>query len=355
MKVFIRSYGCQANIADSEAMAALLKKEGHELVQSEKEADKILVNTCSVKNKTQGKELHYLRKWSAEKEVIVGGCLTKTIDIRAFAPNVVAVFDTNSISKVAEIMESSKDTFSQEKEPNRLDIPVMRIKKTIGIIPLSQGCLNNCTYCATKHSRGNLLSYRIGDIKRAVEEAVHEGCTKIYLTSQDTGCYGFDIQTTLPELLKELIEIPGDFSIRVGMMNPWHVKKILPALSEVYHSPKIMKFIHMPVQSGSDRILKHMKRVHTVQEFKDIIKTLRKDHPAIHIATDIIVGYPLETEEDFEMTLSLIQEIQPEVLNSSKFSSRPGTAAATEKQLSSEIIDQRSKRMHPYIREIKKL
>ncbi len=350
MKIFIRTFGCQANVADSEAIAGLLKKEGHELVFSEEKADKIIVNTCSVKNKTQGKELHYLRKWSSEKEVVVGGCLTKTIDVRKFAPNVEAVFDTNSLTKVPEIIEDPHDVFSEKKELSRLAIPVMRTEKSVGIIPISQGCLNICTYCATKQSRGNLVSYRLGDIKRAVEEAVQEGCTKIHLTSQDNGCYGFDIGTTLPELLKEIIDIKGDFIIRVGMMNPWHVKKILPKLLEIYHSPKIMKFIHIPVQSGSDNILKHMKRVHTITEFKDIVYAFRKEHSSIHIATDIIVGYPLETEKDFQATIDLIQEIHPEVLNSSKFSSRKGTEARRLKQLSSEIIDERSKRLHPYIR-----
>ena len=354
MKVFIKTYGCQANIADSEAMAGLLQKQGHDIVDNEKDAEKIIINSCSVKNKTQAKEMHYARKWSEEKEVFVGGCLTKTIDVKKFAPNVIAVFDTNSLTKVAEVLEKKKDIFSETKELSRLDIPVMRVKKTIGIIPISQGCLNTCTYCATKHSRGNLVSYRIGDIKRAVEQAVKDGCTKIYLTSQDTGCYGFDMQTTLPELLQELIDIEGDFIIRVGMMNPWHLKKILPELLSVYHSEKIMKFLHIPLQSGSDTMLKHMKRIHTIQEFRTIVHSFRKEFPQGHIATDIIVGYPLETQEDFKQTCSIIQEFHPEVLNISKFSSRKNTAAATLKQLSSEIIDERSKELNRIYNEIKK-
>ena len=109
MKVFIKTYGCQANIADSEAMAGLLQKEGHEIVDHEKDAEKIIINSCSVKNKTQAKEMHYARKWSSEKEVFVGGCLTKTIDVKKFAPNVIAVFDTNSLTKVAEVLEKKKD------------------------------------------------------------------------------------------------------------------------------------------------------------------------------------------------------------------------------------------------------
>ena len=343
MKVFIKTYGCKSNISDSEAMAGLLKKQGHDIVNSEAEADYIVVNSCSVKNATQGKELHYIREIVKEKKVIVGGCLTKTIDIRKFVPEVESVFDTNSITKLPSILETPHDEFSEEKESERLNLPIIRSKEDIGIVPIGQGCLNMCTFCATKLARGHLISYRIGDIKRAVEQCVKDGCKIIRLTSQDTGCYGLDINTTLPELLNELVEIEGDFLIWVGMMNPWHAINILDPLIESYKTEKIKKFIHIPVQSGSDKVLIDMKRIHKVETFKEIVAKFREAHPDIHIATDIIVGYPTEEESDFQETVKIVQEIKPEVINVSKFSSRKGTEAAKLKPLTTEEVKRRSK------------
>jgi len=353
-KIFIRSYGCVANQSDSEAMAGLLKEKGYDLVNSENEADFVIVNTCSVKNTTQSKELHYLRKISKIKKVIVGGCLTKTINVRKHIPEILAVFDTNSLTKVPSILKNPHDEFSDKKELDRLKIPVIRSKQGVGIITIGQGCTSKCTFCATKLARGNLMSYRIGDIKRALEEVVNDGCKTIYLTSQDNGCYGFDIKTNLPALLNELVTVEGDHKIRVGMMNPWHVIKILNPLIKSYKNKKIMKFIHIPVQSGSERVLKHMKRIHSVENFKFIVKKFREAFPDISIATDIIVGYPSEDEKDFQETYNLIKEIKPEVINISKFSSRQGTQASKLKQLPSQIIDERSRKLTELYKEIRK-
>lgn len=345
MKIFIKTWGCQANQSDSEAIAGLLQEQDHTPVQNEQEADCIIANTCSVKNSTQSKELHYLKKIAKKKQVIVGGCLTKTIDIRKHLPEVAAVFDTNSLLKIPSILEHPHDEFSNKKELNKLQIPIIRQDKSTAIIQISQGCLNSCTFCATKLSRGNLKSYRIGDIKRAFERAVKEGCSKINLTSQDNGCYGFDVKTSLPELLNELTQIPGNYQIRIGMMNPWHLNKILPELLKSYQSEKIFKFLHIPLQSGSEKILKDMHRIHTAKEFKSAVMKFRETFPNMNIATDIILGYPTETEEDFKATYNLIKETKPEVLNISMFSSRPGTKASELKQLPSEIIKERSKKI----------
>ncbi|MEK6941135.1 MAG: tRNA (N(6)-L-threonylcarbamoyladenosine(37)-C(2))-methylthiotransferase [Nanoarchaeota archaeon] len=342
MKVFIKTYGCQANIADSEQIAGTLSLNGHVVVDSEKESDVVVVNSCSVKNATQSKVLQYIK--SRDKKVFVGGCLTKTINIKKLIPNVTAVFDTNSISSINNVIENEADVFSNLKE-NRILTNVIRADRNTGVIAIGEGCLNKCTFCATKLSRGSLRSYRVGDIKRAVKKAVNDGCKIIYLTSQDNGCYGFDIKTSLPELLNEIISIDGDFEVRVGMMNPWHVEKILSDLVNVYKSSKIKKFIHIPVQSGSEKVLLDMKRVHTVDTFKKIARTFRISFPDITIATDVIVGYPTESEKDFRLTFNLINEIKPEVLNISMFSSRNNTSASELTQLPSQIIKERSKRI----------
>ncbi|MAG07206.1 2-methylthioadenine synthetase [Candidatus Pacearchaeota archaeon] len=329
MKILIKTYGCQANINDSEILAGKLKSEGNELVNTETKADKIIVNTCSVKNKTQSKILHYLNQHQ-DKQIEIGGCLTNTINLQEKFPKVKTIDTINT---------------------NKLNNPIIRRDNETAIIQISQGCLNNCTFCATKSSRGNLQSYRIGDIKRQLESAVNNGATKINLTSQDNGCYGFDINTNLPELLNELTTVKGNFIIRVGMMNPWHLRKISNQLINSMKSEKIQNFLHIPVQSGSEKVLKDMKRIHTTEEFKDFAKAFRKTFPRtiFHdstIATDIIVGYPTETEEDFQQTLSLISEVKPEVLNISAFSSRPKTPASKLKQLDSKIIKERTKKLN---------
>lgn len=339
MKIFIKTFGCQANIHDSEIMAGILKKKGHKIV-NEKDADIIIINSCSVKNKTQSKCLQYVK--DSKKKLFIGGCLSKTIDLKEKFPYIKAVFDTNSITKIDEIIKTEKDTFSKIKE-TKLNLPLIRKDKDIAIIIIQEGCTDNCSFCATKLSRGNLKSYRIGDIKRELEKA--KNCKKIYLTGQDTGAYGLDIKTDLPSLLKELITVKGDYEIRVGMMNPWHAKRILKDLIKVYKSKKIMKFLHIPVQSGSNKVLKDMGRNHTVNEFKEIVKRFRKEFPKFNLDTDIIVGYPTETEKDFQKTLDLIKEVKPEVLNISMFSSRPKTKASKLKQLDSKIIKDRSRRL----------
>lgn len=353
-RIFIKTYGCQANFGDSEVLAGVLKNENFEIVDNEKRADFVIVNSCSVKNKTQSKILDYIKK-NKNKKIIVGGCLTKTINLRDKFPNIHGLFDTNSITKVPEIIKEKKDIFSNKKE-ERILIPVVRMNKEIAIINISQGCLDACTFCATKLARGMLKSYRVGDIKRAVEKSVRTGAKGIYLTSQDNGCYGFDIKTNLPDLLKELVSIDGKFMMRVGMMNPWHLKKIEKKLLDIYESTKIMKFLHIPVQSGSEKVLKEMKRKHTVEEFKEIVKKFREKFPGGTIATDIIVGYPTETEDDFQKTIELIRETKPEVLNVSKFSSRPKTKASKLKQIPSEIIKERTKILDDIYKEyIKKI
>lgn len=354
MKIFLKTYGCQANISDSELIAGILTKSdyNYKLVDSESEADLILVNSCSVKNSTQSKILDYIKKYYFKKKIAVGGCLPKALDLRQRFPKLISIFDTNSLFKVPQILKEHKDAFSNEKELKILNLKI-RKNKSIAIIPIAEGCLNSCTYCATKLARGNLKSYRIKDIKKEFEKALKEGCKKIYLTSQDNGCYGFDLKTNLVELLKELTSLKGDYIIRVGMMNPFYLKKLLPDLTQIYKSKKIIKFLHIPLQSGSDKILKDMKRSYKVKDFKFIVTEFRKLFPQITIATDVIVGYPTETEEDFEKTYNLIKELKPQVLNISKFSSRLKTEASKLKQLKSKIIDARSKKLSKLYQEIK--
>ncbi|MFH1331845.1 MAG: tRNA (N(6)-L-threonylcarbamoyladenosine(37)-C(2))-methylthiotransferase, partial [archaeon] len=314
----------------------------HKLVDSEGEADCIIVNSCGVKTVTQNKIINYVNKLSRNKKVIVGGCLPSMIDIKKYMPKAAGSFDTNTITRINEVIKKPTTIESKEKE-STISKTRIRTRKEVAIIPIAQGCKGKpCTYCSVKLARGELKSYGKKEITREVEKAVKEGCKIIKLTAQDTGCWGKDTGETLPQLLKEILIVKGEYKIRLGMMNPNYAREYLDELIQIYKHPKMMKFIHIPVQSGSNRIIKEMKREYKVEYFKKIVKRFRKEIKNVHIATDIIVGYPSESEDDFKKTVKLIKEVKPEVLNISKFAPRPKTEAAKLKQLKTEEIKKRS-------------
>ncbi|MBU4501445.1 MAG: radical SAM protein, partial [Nanoarchaeota archaeon] len=197
-----------------------------------------------------------------------------------------------------------------------------------------------------KQARGDLKSYKPKDIIKEVKKAVKESCKNIHLTAQDTGCWGMDTKEKLSNLLNEVCKLLGDFEVRLGMANPNHIIKNLEELIKAYKNPKMKKFLHIPVQSGSNKVLKDMKRKYTVQQFNKIVKKFRKEIPEIHIATDVILGFPTETKSDFKKTFNLIKEIKPEVLNISRYGIRQGTEAAKMKQLPVQEISKRSIAIH---------
>jgi MiaB/RimO family radical SAM methylthiotransferase len=187
---------------------------------------------------------------------------------------------------------------------------------------------------------------------KEVKKAVLEGCKEIWLTSLDSGCYGFDFGSNLAKLLEEICKIEGKFFIRVGMMNPLHAKKILDELIKAYENEKIFKFLHLPLQSGSNRILSLMRRGYSSEDFLEIVERFRKAFPQLSLSTDLIVGFPSETEEDFELTLKLIEKVRPSVVNISKFGARPGTEAKKMKELDAKTINERSFWLSKIVKEI---
>jgi MiaB/RimO family radical SAM methylthiotransferase len=236
---------------------------------------------------------------------------------------------------------------------DKVGLPSLRINKIVGIVQISSGCLSDCSFCQTKLAKGDLRSYRIGDIAREVKISVGEGCKEIWLTSTDNGCYGFDIKTDLVDLLDALATVSGNFKIRVGMMNPMYLPRFSGRLIKTYlEIDKLFKFLHIPVQSGSERILRRMKRGHTAMTFRRIVDSFRKHIPEITVATDIIVGFPSESEEDFQSTLDLIQETKPDIVNASKFSPRPGTLASRFPRINSSVVKRRTNELHKIIRTV---
>ena len=347
VKVWIEAYGCSASFADSEMISGLILNGGHTLAESEKDADLNMIVTCSVKDATADKMVHRIKNLKS-KPLVVAGCLPKAEQstVEKFSPKA-SLLGPNSLGKTLDVIGSTlggvKRIELEDSDVSKIGLPKVRLNPAVGIIEIASGCMSECTFCQTKISKGDLQSYRIGDIVRQVRHELEDGCVEIWLTSTDNGCYGFDIGTNLPELVRSVSEVKGDFMIRVGMMNPMYLPRIKEELLKSFRSPKVFKFLHIPVQSGSDRVLRDMKRGHTSRIFLDTNHSLRDKFGKFTISTDIIVGFPTEKEEDFVKTLDMIEETKPDVINLSRYSPRPGTRAAEMEQIDVAEIKRRSK------------
>ncbi len=346
-KIFVEAYGCSASFADSEMISGLILNGGHTLVDNSSESDLNVIVTCSVKDTTANKMMHRIKSLKT-KPLIVAGCLPKAEKntVEKFSGNA-SLLGPNSLGKTLQVIDSAlkgqKQIALEDSDLSKVGLPKVRLNPTVGIVEIASGCMSECTFCQTKLSKGDLSSYRLGDIVRQVQTEIKEGCKEVWLTSTDNGCYGFDIGTDLPTLVNAVVEIPEDFMIRVGMMNPMYMPRIKEKLIESYDNEKVFKFLHIPVQSGSDKVLHDMKRGHTAGTFREIVKKIKEKFTEFTISTDIIVGFPSETEEDFQKTISLLDEIKPEVVNLSKYSARPGTDAAKWKQIDAVEVKRRSK------------
>lgn len=349
--VYLESYGCAANKADLEIMLAYIINSGYEISNNPGDADFILVNTCGVKKPTEDRMLERLNLLGAlNKPLIITGCLPK-INLKLIfkvAPNFSAVLDPHSINKIVLALRSAErgernKIFFSEKPPVKVEEPHIRLSPVIEIIPISEGCLSACAFCCVRFARGSLFSYPVNSIVDRLQRAISEGIKEVWLTSQDNGAYGFDIGTNLAALLKECCSIEGNFFIRVGMMNPNHALKILSDLISAYKDRRIFKFLHLPVQSGDNEVLKIMNRRYTIEDFKSIIHAFRREIPDVTIATDVICGFPSESKEAFERTLRLIEEIKPDIVNISKFFPRPNTPAERMRQVDAKEIAFRSR------------
>jgi len=351
--IYVENYGCAANRFDLEVMLAHLIDAGYHLAADTSTADIILVNTCGVKKPTEDRIIGRIRLLSQHgKPFVIAGCLPK-INYRAVvevAPNFSALLDPQSVDKIVQAVGSAesgrkKMVFFSRKPVNKLHLPKIRINPSIEIIAISEGCSGMCSFCCVRFARGALFSYPKGVIAEKVRQAVSEGVKEIWLTSQDTGAYGLDIETNLPDLLKECSSVDGSFMLRVGMMNPDHATRMLPELIEAYKNERIFRFLHLPVQSGDNEVLRLMNRRYTVEEFRTIVRIFREEIPEITLSTDIICGFPGESREAFERTLKLVEDVQPDIVNISKFLPRPNTPAARMKQLEAAEIKDRSRKL----------
>jgi MiaB-like tRNA modifying enzyme len=350
--IYLETYGCAANQNNGEILQGLLERQGFIFVSKPEIADMAILNTCIVKGPTRQRMVSRIKKLARFPMFIVAGCMpdVESERIKRIAkqvnPNLkLALIGTNHVHEIVKIMKA----LSENKELNllsktreiKLCLSKTPRRKNIGITQISEGCQGNCSFCIVRFAKGNLFSYPQYKILKNVKQDLVT-CNEIWLTSQDNAAYGTDVgKPKLPELLKKILNIKGKFKIRLGMMNPYSLFPCLDEIIECYKNPKMFKFLHVPVQSGSNSILRLMNRKYKVHDFLFIVEKFRREIPNIIISTDIIVGFPGESKRDFDKTLKLIKNIHPEVLNISKFWPMPGTVASRMKQIPIKEIKKR--------------
>ena len=351
MKVFVESYGCTFNQADGQIIAGNLQVNDIELVDSIDEADVVIINTCYVKLPTEDKmtyRIQKLQKQHPDKKIIVSGCMVEIDPVKLNKiGSDISWIGPHQLHKSAEVVNATycgdvmrKTGFSKESKVN---VPKVEDDSLIHILQICEGCLGACTFCCTRFARGPLNSYPISDIVAEAKKAIENGACELQLTAQDTGAFGHDTGEKLSDLIKEVANLNGDFRIRVGMM---HAKNILNDVDEIIDAmkhPKVYDFIHLPVQTGSDKVLSDMRRGHNISQYKEIVSKFKKAIPSITLAVDIIVGYPTESEADFQQTVDLLNEIKPSLIHLSKYQHRIGAISSSLDEIPPEIMKKRSK------------
>jgi MiaB-like tRNA modifying enzyme len=353
LHVELKSFGCTANFGEGEVIRGLLTQAGVQVDPSQQDPDLLLFNVCTVKGDASAyKEVKKALEAHPKRKLLLTGCVTPQLvsKIRKLQPES-SFLTTHQISQVANAVSKTMqgDYFEdlRKSEPGpKINLPRINDIPHRGIVPVCSGCLDACSFCSTRLVKGRLISYESVDIIEEIHSLLETGVREIWITGQDTGCWGFERGQNLAQLIREILKLPDDFRLRVGMGNPRHLVSYIDELVEAYNDPRVYKFAHLPVQAGSDRVLEAMKRKHSVQDYLTLVHKFRKVWPDFTISTDIIVGFPGETESEFEETLNLLAKTRPEVCNRTRFVPREGTVAATMPDfLSKEIKMNRSARV----------
>ena len=344
LSFYIQTFGCQMNDHDSEVLARLLEEEGHLEVAEPDQADVVLVNTCAIREKAEQKLFSQLGRYRGLKRrrpdmvLAVGGCVAQSAGREVFrrAPYVDLVFGTHALHDVPELIRRVRATGRRtaatrmDERPERLEAFYAhhRARSPRAYVTVMQGCDNYCAYCIVPHVRGREVSRPAREVVAEVERLVAGGVVEITLLGQNVNSYGRHPQGDLafPGLVRRLARIPGLRRIRFTTSHP---KDLSPELIRCFAEvPQLMPHIHLPLQSGSDRVLEAMRRRYTVERYLGLVDALRAARPGIAITSDMIVGFPGETGEDFDATLRVMERVRFDGLFSFKFSPRPGTVAA---------------------------
>jgi tRNA-2-methylthio-N6-dimethylallyladenosine synthase len=340
-KVYIKTYGCQMNKLDSELSVGSLVKEGYTFTEDEKDADVILLNTCSVRHKAEHKVYSQLGSLRDQKEknpgLILGvlGCMAQNEGEEIFKrmPHVNLICGTRMFSKLPELLEEINGTnkrilaIDEDGEVSFDRLITQRQNRYKAFVSVMRGCDNYCSYCIVPYVRGREFSRPVEDIINEVKGLADDGCKEVMLLGQNVNSYGKGLgeNTTLATLLRKLDPIEGIERIRFVTSHPKDMTRdILKAVGEL---PKVCEDLHMPAQSGSDKMLGKMRRQYTSEYYRGLVEMARSLVPNIAIASDFIVGFPGETEDDFEDTVSLVRDVRYQNCFIFKYSPRTGTAA----------------------------
>jgi tRNA A37 methylthiotransferase MiaB len=324
--VYIETYGCRYNFGDTAKLIEILKCKGSTLVDSAEAADAVIINTCTVVGPTERRMLRRLSQFR-EYNLYVTGCMPEVQREAIFAVCTPIILPSETIHEAYRTVRTAAGG-------------------GVAIVQVAQGCIGRCTYCLTRIARGPLKSFPEEEILSEILAHAPIGTPEIQITAQDVSCWGRDIGKSLPGLLKSIEDLPGRFMIRVGMMNPATVKGILDDLVDAFASDRIFKFVHLPVQSGSDAILDRMGRGYTVADFEKIVAAFKNRYPKITLATDMIVGFPGETREDFSESLELIERVRPNKVNITRYSQRPFTPLTSKEDFPDRVKKDRSRIMN---------
>ncbi len=340
-KLHLITYGCQMNEYDSDRVAGLLREHAWELTDDETQADLILLNTCAIREKAEEKvfsRLGELRKLKASRpDLIVGvmGCMAQLRQgaMLERAPGVDLVFGSPAISRVAELVERARHQRATVVETG--EAPLVKItakapsaSRLKSFVTVMEGCEKHCTFCVVPRTRGRERSHPPETILAEIRGLVGEGCREVTLLGQTVNAYGRDLTppTDLAELFHRVNDVEGLERIRFTTSNPYN---LTPALIRAMRDvPKVCEWFHLPLQSGSDRVLERMNRGYTRARYLELVDALRDAEPAIALSTDVIVGFPGETEGDFEETLAMVERVGYDNVFAFRYSRRPGTPAA---------------------------
>jgi threonylcarbamoyladenosine tRNA methylthiotransferase CDKAL1 len=351
MKVHVESYGCAANRAYGTSIEDTLCAGGFQLSESSEAADLVVVNTCTVKGQTEARMVERIRELSrAGKRVVITGCMAtvqRGLAASLVNPENVVPLEGFRLSFGGHVM-NTHEGFSTSLPP----LPSKPIGKR-AIIPVARGCLGGCSYCIVRLAVGPLRSYRIAALISHIKRMVDAGASEVYLTSQDLATFGHDNGETLPSLLEDVSRLSGNFRVRLGMMTPNRAAPFFDDLLDILDDDRrFYRFLHLPVQSGDDTVLRLMGRGYCSSDFLSLVGKARRRMPTLNVTTDIIVGFPFENAEAFQNTISLIKEVLPNKVNISRFTPRPHTVASLLPQTDRRIIDERSREAYGKCSEI---
>jgi tRNA-2-methylthio-N6-dimethylallyladenosine synthase len=358
-KLHLITYGCQMNEYDSERVAGLLRERQYELTDDERAADVILLNTCAIREKAEEKvfsRLGELKRLKAERpELVIGvmGCMAQLQQQTIFrrAPQVDLVFGSAAIARVGDLVERARRETRPVLEAGEAPLVKITAKppgadRLKAFVTVMEGCEKHCTFCVVPRTRGRERSHPPGAIVAEVAGLVADGCREVTLLGQTVNAYGRDLTppTDLADLLRRVNDVAGLERIRFTTSNPYNLTpRLIAAMRDV---PKVCEWFHLPLQSGSDPVLARMNRGYTCAQYLDLVAALRDAEPAMALSTDVIVGFPGETERDFEATVTMVERVGYDNVFVFRYSRRPGTPAATmPDQVPDEVKADRNRRL----------